>query len=357
MTFKTGSHSWGNIINMNESEEDGDGLEDEMDLDDDPLTGEQFTSFKSTTKIFKEVAIPLGNLTTDGPLHRGQRVAATSSSSLSSVGSSVREQSSGYDTPGTSAVVTPAEPAAKRSSSFAPASKTTFTSPPMTAKVSSSVRAHQLRSSKLSLNSSTSKRKRQDEATIQEDEDESADARLARTLQEEEYQGGSSKRNKLIAHWKVEVGNSSDESDSLSSLSSADAVIPSRRNTKKGARFSLPTRAARDSAKEAIKAKAAIAISDTENSDLTIFDSDEFHSEASDFESNEELSEPEVVPTVPENQVAVPAATPRRRRRTSAPAGAHTGRRRQAVLSRMSNRVSRLNVLLSDCGPNNSCRR
>ena len=273
-----------------------------------------------------------------------------SPSSLSSVGSSVREQSSGYETPGTSAVATPAEPAARRSLSLASSNQKTSTSAPVTAKVSSSVRAQQLRSSKLSLSSSTSKRKRQDENVIEEDEDETSDARLARTLQEEEYQGGILKRSKFHDQRQLEVENSSDESDSLSSLSGDDAVIPSRRNTKKDARFSLPTRAARDSAKKSINEKAALAISDTENSDLTIFDSDEFQTEAWDLESNNESSENEVVPTVSENQVAMAAATPRRRRRTNARATASAETRRQAILARLSSRVSILLTLLFRSG-------
>lgn len=355
MTQKSVSRSRRTIVDLNNSEEDGHGREDQMDLDDDPLNEGQFTTFKTTTKIFKEVAIPMIRSTIDGSLPPERRVAATSPSSLSSIGSSVREQSSGYDTPGTSAVATPAEPAVKRSLSLAPLNKSTSTSPPVPAKVNSSVRAQQLRSSKLSLHSITSKRKRQDEV-IEEDEDETADARLARTLQEEEYQGGSLKRGKFADQREIGVENSSDESDSLSSLSSHDAVIPSRRNTKKGARFSLPTRTARDNAKKSIKEKATITISDTEKSDLTIFDSDEFRTDESIFENEEGLSEDEIVPTVSENQVAVAVATPRRRRRINTRATAAAGTTRQTVRSRMTNRVSRFNELLSDRDTNIPCR-
>lgn len=347
MTHNTLNRSRKSITESIHSGQDGDELEDQMDLDDDPLIDGQLTGFKTTTKVLKEVAIPLGKPTMDRVLRRGRRVAATSPSSLSSVGSSVREQSSGYETPGTSAVATPAEPAVKRSLSLASSIKTTSISPPLPAKVNSSVRAKQLRSSKLSLNSTTSKRKRQDEI-IEEDEDETADAKLARILQEEEFQGGSFKRNKLTSHRELQVDNSSDESDSLSSLSSDDAVGPSRRDRKDGPRFSLPTRAARDSAKKSIKEKATIAISDTEKSDLTIFDSDEFQTEGSDFKEDEGLSEDEIIPTVSETQVAVSVATPRRRQRTTTRATAPAGTRRQLVRSRMSNRVSILEVLLSD---------
>ncbi len=343
MTHKSLPRSRRAILDLNDSGEDGNRGEDQMDLDEDPLIDGQFTGLKRTTKILKAVAIPMGILKIDGSLRPGRRVATTSPSSLSSIGSSVREQSSGYDTPGTS----PAEPAVKRSLSLASLNNSTSTSPPAPAKVNSSIRAQQLRSSKLSLNSSTSKRKRQEEM-IEEDEDETADARLARTLQEEEYQGGSLKRSKFADQGELGVENSSDESDSLSSLSSHDAVIPSRRDTKTIARFSLPTRAARDSAKKSIKEKATITISDTEKSDLTRFDSDEFRTDVSDSEKDEELSEDEIVPTVSENQVTVAVATPRRRRRTTTRATASAVRSRRASRPGMSNRVSRFNVLLFD---------
>lgn len=346
MTHKSLPHSRRTALDLNDSGEDGNRGQDQMDLDGDPLIDGQFTGFKRATKILKAVAIPMAILKIDGSLRPGRRVATTSPSSLSSISSSVREQSSGYDTPGTS-IATPAEPAVKRSLSLASLNKSTSTSPPAPAKVSSSVRAQQLRSSKLSLNSSISKRKRQDEA-IEEDEDETADARLAQTLQEEEYQGGSFKRSKFADQGELEVENSSDESDSLSSLSSHDSVIPSRRDTKAVARFSLPTRAARDSAKKSIKEKATNTTSDTEKSDLTIFDSDEFRTDVSDFENDEELSQDEIVPTVSENQVTVAVATPRRRRRTTTRATASAVRSRRASRPGMSNRVSRFNVLLAE---------
>jgi TfoX/Sxy family transcriptional regulator of competence genes len=81
--------------------------------------------------------------------------------------------------------------------------------------------------------------------------DISADAQLARTLQDEEYQVGISNA-KVTKSRKSVVKNFMDESDGLSSLLSDDSVILSRQMIKSAARISLPTRAARDSAKKSI---------------------------------------------------------------------------------------------------------
>ena len=308
-----------------------------MELDKDPLV--ENYNFKSASKVLKAVAIPQGNLTIDGPVSAGRRMGGTSPSSLSSFGSSTRGQSSEYDTPGTSAAATPAEPAARSSSSLAAATKSISITSQATSKVSATARAEQLRTSKLSLNGSITKRKRQQEVIVEDDLDVSPDAQLARALQEEEYQGGNLKRVKVVEFKDHEVGNSSDDSDGLSSLSSLDVPIRSRQNTKRGTSFLLPSRAARDSAKKSIKEKAIIVVSDTEKSDLSVLDSDEFQTEASDFESNEDSSDEEIIPTASENPVAVVVATTRRRRRTTTRVTASSAIGRPTVRSRMSHRV------------------
>ncbi|KAI9871051.1 MAG: hypothetical protein M1830_003499, partial [Pleopsidium flavum] len=173
------SRSRGAILDTEESDDGSDGLSDRMDLGDDPFTTEQDTGFKSASKLLKEVAISSGDLALRGPVRRGGRMTATSPSSVSSVGMSNRDQSSGYDTPGTSAVATPADPAARRGSSFGDLNKITFTTPQTTSKVSASARAQQLRTSKLSLNGSMMKRKRQEDMEMEDQVDISADAQLA----------------------------------------------------------------------------------------------------------------------------------------------------------------------------------
>jgi len=342
MTPSRLSRSRGAIIDTEDSEDWSDGLSDPMDLGDEPLTIGQDTGFKSASKVLKEVAIPSGNSTLRGPVRRGGRVVATSPSSVSSVGLSNRDQSSGYDTPGTSAVATPAEPAARIGSSFGDLNKATSTTPLATSKVSASVRAQQLRSSKLSLNGSMTKRKKQQDVDVEDHMDISADAQLARTLQDEEYQGGDLKRAKVTKSRKSVVKNFMDESDGLSSLLSDDSVIPSRQIIKSAARISLPTRAARDSAKKSIKEKAITAISDTEESDLTDFDSDEFQTEVSDFEGGGDLSDDEVILALSENPLPPAAAAPRRRRRAYTRAASSTTGQ-QPVGRVMSARVSNCN--------------
>jgi hypothetical protein len=99
-----------------------------MDLGDEPLTIGQDTGFKSASKVLKEVAIPSGNSTLRGP-GTTWRTWLRRAFIGSSVGLSNRDQSSGYDTPGTSAVATPAEPAARIGSSFGDLNKATSTTP------------------------------------------------------------------------------------------------------------------------------------------------------------------------------------------------------------------------------------
>lgn len=357
MTSSMASRSRGIINDSEDSGDDSDVFDDPMDLGNDNSSIGKSTDFRPANKVLKEVAIPIGNLANKRPLPRAGHIATTSPSSVSSVAFSNRDQSSGYETPGTSAVATPAEPAARGGSAFGDPTRVAFTAPQTTSKVSASARAQQLRSSRLSLTGSVMKRQRQQDVDVEDDVDISADAQLARLLQQGEYEGGRYKRAKVTKSRKPVTENLLDERDDLSSLLSDDAIIPSRPNPRSGSRLSLPTRAARDSAKKSIKEKAILAISDTEKSDLTDLDSDEFQTEVSDFEQDEALSDDDVgFPSIPTNiSPHPPVATPRRRRTgyTRAPAPLRT---RSSLGGWKSRRVGHATSLSLFLNANNSNR-
>lgn len=294
------------------------------------------------SKVLKAVAIPASGSVS---AHLANGPITSSPSSLSSYNSSTRDHSSEYDTPGTSLVATPAELSAPQTKT-----KTTSAACMATSKVSSSSRAKELRTSKYSLSGTTTKRTRQ-QVDDEEILETSTDARLARTLQEQEYGVGAPKRARLShSARKEEIEISSDDSDALSSVSRPESVVPSRRATKASARFSLPRRAARDSAKESIKENAVFVISDSDKPEISNIISDT-DSSLSDWDSNDDLSEAESV-----SQSLQAAGSPgsgarnRNRRGTTRTGFIPVTRPRVPVTRRgHSSRVSRVSLLTVSC--------
>ncbi|KAI9671579.1 MAG: DNA repair protein rad16 [Caeruleum heppii] len=213
------------------------------------------------------------------------------SSSISSFGSVVREHSSGhdsYETPGTSTVVTPAEPASTKDS----LSAVLQTIAANRTQVSAAERANQLRNSKYSLNQP--KRKRSEDDEDEDVLDNSFDARLAQRLQDEENAKALSPEppNKRLAvrssrGYKIE--DTSDEDPLTSGRSTRTSTpAPTRRVSRLAATKTpqpivtsvLPSRAARASARKSIasvsKQRLKIEDSDDPDAELTDFDSDEF---------------------------------------------------------------------------------
>lgn len=208
---------------------------DDIDWDDDSLTAKEGNTTPAQ-QIMRKVVIPMnGRLSVDSSL------------------SSARDQSSDYDTPATSAAATPAESLVKVSTS--------------------------LMSTGRSGKPAKGKRKRS-----QVDEMVEADALLAQSLQEQEYdeEPPAGKRSKRAG--KALVEDSDDEVSLLSDAPMERSVdvddseatdAPQRRRRKTTPRTSLPSRAARDCAKKSMTDNLSHQIVDSEDSDLSDNESDE----------------------------------------------------------------------------------
>ena len=230
-----------------------------MDWDEDPQSAKE-SSTLSVQHVLKGVIISTNSRTSIG-------------SSLSSV----RDQSSGYDTPATSAVATPAESFVKHRTLGAPL--------------------------KVSERLEKGKRKRSEA-----DDQLEADAALARSLQEREYDEEPKLGRRSREARQVFINDSDEEVDDLSATSNAftantsDADVPLSRRTqsdyltpfppprrhhrdsldddddepllrrkrvKPTLRASLPSRAARASAAESLKDSGSRRILDSDDSELS----------------------------------------------------------------------------------------
>ena len=318
-------------------------VKDELDEDFEKFTDrvdETFPSrrgggLKSATKVLKEVVIPVPPY--KAPNHRGRPISAKSPSSASSVLSSRHDQSSEYDTPGTSAVATPAESIIKAE-----------TSSRLSMKGNTTARMQQQRSSKLSFGGAKGKRKREEVDDFAEDTMET-DALLAQALQEEEYQEVGPNRSASAKARKL-VEESEDGGDYLSDLSDESAFGPftevgrqKAKRMKTAGRISLPSRAARENARKSIADKASLGIMDTEDSDLSDyiseFDSEDFESEDSvgDGDEDEDLfQQPDIAAAGVITAAPATAASARRRNRIRR---ARTTPNSTAVRSWMASRV------------------
>ncbi|KAI9770043.1 MAG: DNA repair protein rad16 [Candelina submexicana] len=281
--------------------------------------------FSPSSKLLKEVVITSKPSSTGVPVHPAGCEPAPSPSSLSSLGATPDDESSEYETPGTSAVATPAESVVVDGLLFGETSKPS-TRARKGAKISAVERAQQLRKRKFSLGKNSNKRKRGWEEAIQYDKDTSTDAQLARALQEQEYEDGPSKRSKTDSDDSgqlEEVGDTMDEDSDpvlpseieyfMAKARKAEASDKARRQTNtrtlarksnmkkkslgksKNARgfLSLPQRAARDSARKIIAEEEVLQVQDTEDSGLSEFDIDTTDVRPSDMDesTDSELSD------------------------------------------------------------------
>lgn len=248
----------------------------EMDTDDLVMEAEptkpdkKFRSSQRTNQILsakttlKEVMIPSPPFQI--PSDHGKSIPPSQSpSSNGSALSSVRGQSSGYDTPGTSTAVTPAESLGRRGS-LTGISRKTGRGRPM---------------GQLARIGVHSKRKH---------EDILGDALLAQALQEEEYREGklAPKRRRTIA-----VEDSEDEDPSLSDVDDVDPVEAGHQSSEKmkiGGRLSLPTRVARESAIKSMTNKVPQEVMDTESDDseLSEYNTDEDVEDFDTFDASED---------------------------------------------------------------------
>ncbi|KAL8781782.1 MAG: hypothetical protein Q9203_000119 [Teloschistes exilis] len=240
-------------------------IADESDTDDVPLSNK---SRKAHVKkeVLKEIAIPAAEFKI--PSRRGRPMPSPSVSSNGSALSSVRGRSSDYETPGTSAVVTPAESLGKGVRSVRQQSKLS-------------------RPSLLGLEHTSLKGKRKRDV-IDLDDIADADAILAQALQEEEYAAEDVKPKKVRRAPRILIPDSDDDLDLLSDLDDEDVmeVDPiTRKSSAVNRRSSLPARSARDEAKKSIRRKASRQIQDTDESALS--DVSEFLSEAEELDSDD----------------------------------------------------------------------
>lgn len=316
---------------------------DDMECDEEPPSGKE-SSIVTVQQVLKRVVIPTSNRTSIG-------------SSLSSV----RDQSSEYDTPATSAVATPAE-------SF----------------VKERTLGFQLRApGKLDRG----RRKR-----AEADDQLEADAALARSLQEREYDeepkfgrrsGGARQPfvndsdeevDDLIATSNLSTANISDADVSLSRRTKPDRLAPfpppkrpsgvsldddddddesllRRKRVKPTLRASLPSRAARASATKSLKDGGSRLIIDSDDSELSELsdassDASVFASEvdSDDMEDSDEVGDDgerleEIGPeTTAESSTIVANATitpaRRRGRRRAAPQNNDRSRQRRRFRNR-----------------------
>lgn len=340
-----------------------------MDLDEEPLSAKEKRN-QLPRQVLKKDVIPVNGR-----------------SSIASSLSSVRQQSSEYETPGTSVVVTPAESLVKEERSFK-----------RPRGVISSIPSYQ------SEEPCKGKRKR-----LEIDELIEADALLARKLQEQEYgedqevaprpkqrrapnvliedsddesllselSGEHSldpgdfpvidipssgkpnrRRNKaLLSQAALEhVEGDRSQEESLDEDEISEAPMPSNKRVKTNHRTSLPSRAARDSAKQSIKDRTSRRVLDSEDSDLSdhsddvsLFGSD---TDSDAFEDSEDADEkaddvvgaanmPAVATSNPSSAPTAISATGRRGRRGATnPTRARPTRARRSWQRRVEDRVS-----------------
>ena len=336
----------------------------EIDLDEEPLSAKEKGN-QLPRQVLQKVVIPVNGR-----------------SSIASSLSSVRDQSSEYDTPGTSVAVTPAESLVKEDRSFKRPKR-----------VISSIPSYQ------SEEPCKGKRKR-----LETDELIEADAQLARSLQEQEYgedQGLTSRPRQTRAPDGLIV-DSEDESllsdlsgehslhpgdfpvidmpssrepkrrghkallsqaalahvegdrsqeESLDEEEISEAPMPSNKRVKTNHRTSLPSRAARDSAKQPSKDRTSRKILDSEDSelsdhsdDVSLFSSDTGSNAFEDSEDADEeaddvvgaASMPAVATNNPSSAPTAISATGRRGRRGAT----NSTRGRRSWQRRVGDRVS-----------------
>ncbi|KAL8975159.1 MAG: hypothetical protein Q9197_000616 [Variospora fuerteventurae] len=271
------------------------------DADDELQPKQKLSTVEVTKEILKAVSIPANEPKFRGR-HQRQNMPSRSPSTMESGLSSVRDLSTEYETPGTSAAVTPAE--------------SLVTRPDVLSWPSASNQGP------LGLEVSKGKRKRNRPAA---DEVLIADALLAEALQDEEYAQEDVKPQRARTAPTVELDDSDaemenilrgpvddDSHNELGSLSDLDimhsnkAGPSSRKRRKLSNRPSLPSRTARDKARLSINQKVTQQIQDSEESALS--DLSEFVSEvdSDDLEEESEAFEDDMV-EIGESSRAMPA--------------------------------------------------
>ncbi len=253
-------------------------------------------------RILEAVSIP-----TTVPTMRSNPVKRKGafSPSPSTVGSSCstgRGQSSGYDTPLTSAVATPAESMMKGETSIRR-------------------RGRPAKAVSLFQRQSVGKRKRVDGDELE------ADAALAQALQAEEYGGLPAKQSTGSRNSRRVIEDSDEDESLLSELSEVEAVkdqAPPNKKAKPNKRTPLPAARARRAARDSLTEGARLVIEDTEEDSQSEFSLPE---SGDDDLADEDV--PSTASATPAPEISGPAVSAstapgatRRRRRRHGPAAA-----------------------------------
>ena len=231
-----------------------------LSSDEEPLATRRSSKVKTlkAKKVLRAVAVPSTTPATSTGARR--RVPSSQTpSSISSLLSTTRDHSIDYETPGTSAVATPAETSAKNNISSKP-----MVPPSAFSKTSNGLRS--------------GKRKR--EAVP----DTFDDARLAQALQAQEYEDVQEKSVKRRRPAKIEDSDDDDDSILSDPLVEDDSSVNEQgsdaRKSRPAKRITLPSRSARESAKKTISVDASLGIGNSEDdlsiSEFSELDSDEF---------------------------------------------------------------------------------
>ena len=274
-------------------------------------------------KVFKAVAIPIMRPIDASP--RDRQAPSHSPSGSSSAFSRYRENSNEDDTPCTSAAVTPAECSIE-------GRKTNLLSEGMTNNLLSDSKRRGVGIPSSSRDKGKRKRAKEDEM----DEQIIDDALLAQSLQEQEYAESDAqpsvpkkrgRRSKVLVsedEFNDTVEFSSQVNDDLfSRRSSIQHDREKLKRVKTVGSTSLPSHAARDSARKSIAEKASIGIMDSDEeelSDMSIYESDlDSELEYSDIDDDDTV-DPRDLATAAEITAApetLPNPSRRRRRRAA----------------------------------------
>ncbi|MCJ1286918.1 DNA repair protein rad16 [Xylographa opegraphella] len=250
---------------------------DNTSLDNDISSAVSNVAYPAGSKVFKAVAIPITD--SRDASHHSRQAPPHSPSVASSALSSYRENSNEYDTPFTSAAVTPAEFRVDSRKSRLPTHC-------MTNSLSNNSESRGISTT----SSLEGMRKRKRIIKNEMAEQIMDDALLAQSLQEQEYVESSFQpimlkkrgRKSLIMDSEDEVGDgmeiSSQVNDNLSSRGSSIQHDREKvKRVKNIGRTLLPSRAARDTARQSIAEKASMIVVDSDEeelSEMSVYDSD-----------------------------------------------------------------------------------
>ena len=264
---------------------------EDMDLDEEPLVGKEQRN-QLPRQILTKIVIPVNG-------------RSSTTSSLSSG----RDQSSEYDTPGTSAVVTPAGSLVKEQRSLIRASRISNSMPPRQPEKplkrrrkrsaadelldADALFAQKLQEQEYGEDQEVAPRPRrakkgvvedsEDESLVCDFGDHSPDAGLFQEL-DVPISARSNRRGHKALLFQATSSNVEDDSSGKGSLSRAKKLaspMPKSKRVKANCGTSLPSRAARDSANQSIRDETSRRILDSEDSelsdlsdDLSLFSSD-----------------------------------------------------------------------------------